>query len=111
MNLKSFIRATNSSILRSAKRSSALNFHSSIVLYEKQGPAEEILQIIQCPLSKGKLFYDSSKHEVISLTARIAFLVHDDGVINLCPHDARVMTQEELLGYMDVTEDQTKSQN
>lgn len=59
---------------------------------------EDFLAKLQCPLSKGKLVYILEKNEVISPTARIAFPIHSaTGVLNLCPHDARVLAENEYL--------------
>jgi uncharacterized protein YbaR (Trm112 family) len=60
-------------------------------------PAKEILDIIQCPLSKGPLIYVANTHEVVSPVARIAFPVSDSGLINLYPHDARVLSPAESI--------------
>ena len=61
-----------------------------------QRPSKDILEFLVCPLSKGKLFYNAKSHEVVSVTARVAFPVSSGGIINLCPHDARVLKDDEI---------------
>jgi uncharacterized protein YbaR (Trm112 family) len=58
-------------------------------------PPKELLDMLQCPLSKGRLVYVPSIHEVVSPVARIGFPVSESGIINLCPHDGRVLRPDE----------------
>ncbi len=49
---------------------------------------KKILDIIVCPLSKGKLEYDKDKNELISKKAKLAYKV-EDGIPILLPEEAR----------------------
>lgn len=62
---------------------------------QRKRPAKDVLDIIVCPLSRSQLFYWEKTHELISLTARVAYPVYDNGVVNLCPYDARVLKDDE----------------
>lgn len=77
----------------------ACAFHGNATASERLHPDPFILSIVKCPLSKADVFYDPNVREVISLTAKFAYPVHDNGVINFCPHDARLLRPEELTKY------------
>lgn len=62
---------------------------------KRERPTKDVLDIIICPLSHGELFYWEKTHELISLTAQVAYPVYDNGIVNLCPYDARVLGRDE----------------
>jgi uncharacterized protein YbaR (Trm112 family) len=64
-------------------------------------PSSDLLEVLVCPLSKGKLMYFEKTHEIISPSAALAFPVADDGTINLIPYDARVVKESSTSGEHD----------
>jgi len=55
----------------------------------------KLLDILVCPVTKGRLKYDRAKQELISRSARLAYPIIDGKPIML-ESDARVMSQEEV---------------
>ena len=55
----------------------------------------KLLELIVCPVTKGALEYDRAKQELISRSARLAYLVRD-GIPVLLENEARTLTDEEL---------------
>jgi len=58
----------------------------------------ELIKLLICPISKGKLFYEKESNELISLDGSCAYPVRD-GVPLLLPENARKMRDEELLKF------------
>ncbi len=54
-----------------------------------------LLDILVCPITKGKLIYDKKNQELISKGARLAYPIRDDIPVML-PDDARHLSLEEL---------------
>ncbi len=55
----------------------------------------KLLDILVCPVTKGRLRYDREKQELISRSARLAYPIIDGKPI-MIESDARVLTQEEV---------------
>jgi len=55
----------------------------------------KLLELLVCPVTKGRLEYDRAKQELISRSARLAYPVRD-GMPVMLESEARVMTDEEL---------------
>ena len=55
----------------------------------------KLLDILVCPVTKGRLKYDKEKQELISRSARIAYPIIDGKPI-MIESDARVLTQQEV---------------
>ena len=56
----------------------------------------KLLEIVACPICKGKLTYDKSKGELICRLDRVAYPIDDDIPV-LLESRARALSQEELL--------------
>ena len=56
---------------------------------------KQLLEILACPLSKGKLIYDPERQELVSRSERLAFPIRDNIPI-LLENEARELTTEEL---------------
>jgi uncharacterized protein len=56
---------------------------------------KKLLDILVCPVTKGPLYYDKEKQELISKTARLAYPIRDDIPVML-EDEARTITEEEL---------------
>ena len=55
----------------------------------------KLLDILVCPVTKGRLKYDKEKQELISRSARLAYPIIDGRPV-MMECDARVLTQEEI---------------
>lgn len=55
----------------------------------------KLLDILVCPVTKGRLIYDKNKQELISRSARLAYPVKDGKPVML-EIEARILTQEEV---------------
>ena len=55
----------------------------------------KLLEIIACPVTKGKLRYDKDNSELISTQAKLAYPICDDIPV-LLENEARVLTMEEV---------------
>ncbi|PWQ96446.1 Trm112 family protein [Leucothrix pacifica] len=55
----------------------------------------KLLDILVCPVTKGRLIYDKNKQELISRSARLAYPIIDGKPVML-ENEARVLTQEEV---------------
>jgi uncharacterized protein len=51
----------------------------------------KLLEILVCPLTKGRLDYDAEKQELISRQARLAYPIRD-GIPIMLPEEARPLT-------------------
>ena len=56
---------------------------------------KKLLDLLVCPVSKGKLIYDSSKKELYSKSAKLAFPIKD-GIPIMLASEARNLSEEEL---------------
>lgn len=54
----------------------------------------KLLELLVCPVTKGKLFYDRDKQELISKQARLAFSIRD-GIPCMLVSEARVLDPDE----------------
>ncbi len=54
-----------------------------------------LLEILVCPLTKGKLIYRPESSELLSLQARLAFPVRD-GIPALLESEARTLSEAEV---------------
>ena len=55
----------------------------------------KLLDILACPVTKGKLIYDKNAQELISKAARLAYPIRQGTPIML-EEEARPLTQEEV---------------
>ena len=55
----------------------------------------KLLELLVCPVTKGPLTYDRERQELISRSARLAYLVRD-GIPVLLENEARPLSDEEL---------------
>ena len=55
----------------------------------------KLLELIVCPVTKGKLEFDREKQELISRSARLAYPVRD-GIPILLENEARTLSDAEL---------------
>lgn len=55
----------------------------------------KLLDILVCPVTKGRLIYDKNKQELISRSARLAYPLINGKPVML-ESEARVLTQEEV---------------
>ena len=55
----------------------------------------KLLELLVCPVTKGRLEFDRDKQELISRSARLAYPVRD-GMPVMLESEARVLTDEEL---------------
>lgn len=53
----------------------------------------KLLELLVCPLSKGALFFDSERCELISKGAKLAFPIRD-GIPIMLPSEARPLEDE-----------------
>jgi len=60
----------------------------------------KLLEILVCPVSKTKLYYDKSKQELISTAAHLAYPVRD-GIPILLEDEARQLEADETQSYLD----------
>ena len=56
--------------------------------------AEELLDILVCPLTKTRLHYDRKANELISKAAKLAYPVHN-GIPVMLPSEARELTEDD----------------
>ena len=59
---------------------------------------KNLLEILVCPVTKGPLIHDTSKQELVSLSARLAYPIRDEIPIML-ESDARALSLEEVEHY------------
>jgi len=55
----------------------------------------KLLEILVCPVTKGPLFFDKVKQELVSKSARLAYPVRD-GIPVMLEEEARKLTSEEV---------------
>ncbi len=58
---------------------------------------KKLLDILVCPVTKGKLIYDKDKQELVSKSARLAYPIKN-GTPVMLEQEARALTQEEVDG-------------
>lgn len=56
---------------------------------------KKLLDILVCPVTKGKLIYDKERQELLSKSARLAYPIRD-GIPVMLEDEARTLTQEEV---------------
>lgn len=56
---------------------------------------KKLLDILACPVTKGKLVYDKKAQELISKSARLAYPIKN-GTPVMLEEEARALTQEEV---------------
>ena len=54
----------------------------------------KLLEILVCPLTKGRLEYDAEKQELISRSAKLAYPIRD-GIPIMLPGEARELSDDE----------------
>jgi hypothetical protein len=59
---------------------------------------KKLLEILVCPVTKGPLYYDRERGELISTSARLAYPVRDDIPVML-EQEARALADEEVERY------------
>jgi len=59
---------------------------------------KKLLDILACPVTKGKLIYDKNNQELVSKGARLAYPIRDSIPVML-PDEARHLTLEELENF------------
>jgi uncharacterized protein len=52
----------------------------------------KLLEILVCPLTKGRLDYDAERQELISRQAKLAYPIRD-GIPIMLPEEARPLTE------------------
>ena len=52
----------------------------------------KLLEILVCPLTKGRLDYDPEKQELVSRQAKLAYPIRD-GIPIMLPEEARPLTE------------------
>ena len=52
----------------------------------------KLLEILVCPLTKGRLEYDAERQELVSRQARLAYPIRD-GIPIMLPEEARSLTE------------------
>jgi uncharacterized protein len=52
----------------------------------------KLLEILVCPLTKGRLDYDAEKQELVSRQAKLAYPIRD-GIPIMLPEEARPLTE------------------
>lgn len=52
----------------------------------------KLLEILVCPLTKGRLDYDADRQELVSRQAKLAYPVRD-GIPIMLPEEARPLTE------------------
>lgn len=55
----------------------------------------KLIELLVCPVTKGRLEYDREKQELVSRSARLAYPVRD-GIPVMLETEARTLTDEEL---------------
>jgi uncharacterized protein YbaR (Trm112 family) len=55
----------------------------------------KLLELLVCPVTKGPLDFDREKQELLSRSARLAYLVRD-GIPVMLESEARTLSDEEL---------------
>ena len=60
----------------------------------------KLLEILVCPVSKTKLYFDKDNQELISTAANLAFPVRD-GIPILLEDEARQLPADEVESYRD----------
>lgn len=55
----------------------------------------KLLEILVCPVTKGPLFFDRDKQELLSKSARLAYAIRD-GMPVMLEEEARKMSAEEV---------------
>lgn len=56
---------------------------------------KKLLDILVCPVTKGPLYYDKEKQELISKSARLAYPIRDDIPVML-EDEARTLSDKEV---------------
>ena len=64
---------------------------------------EKLLNILVCPVTKGPLQFDQERQEIISVTARLAYPIHE-GIPVTLEDEARPLDEEEYRKYKSSTE-------
>ena len=59
---------------------------------------KKLLEILVCPVTKGPLYFDRDRKELISTAARLAYPVRDDIPVML-EQEARTLSDEETERY------------
>ncbi len=59
---------------------------------------KKLLDILACPVTKGKIIYDKKNQEIISKGARLAYPIRNDIPVML-PDEARHLTLDELESF------------
>lgn len=58
----------------------------------------KLLELLACPLTKGRLSYDKERSELVSKGAKLAYPVRD-GIPIMLPSEARDLRLEDLDNY------------
>lgn len=58
----------------------------------------KLLELLACPLTKGRLSYDRERSELVSKGAKLAYPVRD-GIPIMLPSEARDLRLEDLDAY------------
>ena len=56
---------------------------------------KKLLELLVCPVTKGSLYYDSDKQELLSRSARLAYPIRD-GIPIMLEVEARELTEAEM---------------
>jgi uncharacterized protein YbaR (Trm112 family) len=63
---------------------------------KKSGIDVKMLELLACPLTKGRLVWDDERSELVSTAAKLAYPVRD-GIPVLLPSEARSIDPDEHL--------------
>lgn len=59
---------------------------------------DKLLEILVCPITKGKLYYDKENNELISRAAKLAYPIRDDIPVML-EDEARELSEKDMEKY------------
>lgn len=60
---------------------------------------KKLLELLVCPVSKGKLEYDANRNELVSLSSNLAYPVRD-GIPVMLEEEARPLSLEEKEAWL-----------
>lgn len=56
---------------------------------------ESLLEILACPVTKGKLIHDKAKNRLVSTSSKLAYPIND-GIPVLLENEAKTLTSQEI---------------
>jgi uncharacterized protein YbaR (Trm112 family) len=58
--------------------------------------SQDLLEMLCCPLSKGKLLFDAERKGFVSVDAQVLYPLLPNGAPNFCPHDAIIINENQV---------------